>query len=53
MKAYDLQHWRKVNGQWRHYATPIRNKPYGLVKGQKNKLDAAKAHFEFYKIVPN
>lgn len=52
-RLHNLQLWKKVNGKWIHFSTEIWNGPYSLCKGEKIKKEAYKAHFEFYKIVPN
>ncbi len=52
-KMYDLQLWRKVDDTYRHVETRVWNSPYRLCKWEKDNREAYKAHFEFYKIVPN
>lgn len=52
-KLYNLELHKKLNGKWVHYSTDIWNSSYSLCKGEKIKKEAYKAHFEFYKIVPN
>lgn len=51
--THNLEHWVKKDGKWRHYATPVQNKPYAICKAEKTKLEANKKHYEFYKIVNN
>lgn len=52
-KLYNLELHKKVNGKWVHHSTVVWNGPYSLCKGEGVKKNAYKAHFEFYKIVPN
>lgn len=52
-KLYNLELHKKVNGMWIKHSTIIWAGPASLCYGEKKKLDSIKAHFEFYKVVPN
>ena len=52
-KKYNLELWKKLRGEWRHHSTVMYNQPYGICSSEKKKRETNKAHFEFYKIVPN
>ena len=52
-KLYNLVRYRLHDGKWKEEATVVWNCPYSLCRGEKKKKEATKAHFEFFKIVPN
>lgn len=52
-KLYNLELHKKVGNKYVHDSTVVWQCPYSLCKGEKIKKQAYKAHFEFYKIVPN